>query len=104
MADRAFLERMSRELADQGKLIEAGWVAFRLLALPQDVSPVQLDNCRMAFMAGSQHLFSSINAVLDHGDAEPTDADLRKMSLINEELQAFYAEMELRVAKSKGSA
>jgi hypothetical protein len=26
MADRAFLERLTKQLADEGKLIEAGWV------------------------------------------------------------------------------
>ena len=30
MADRASLERLSRSLADQGKLIEAGFVGLRL--------------------------------------------------------------------------
>lgn len=29
MADRAYLERLSRELTDKGKLIEAGWVGLR---------------------------------------------------------------------------
>jgi DNA modification methylase len=42
MADRAFLERLSRELTDQGKLIEAGWVSLRLAAIPLDASALQL--------------------------------------------------------------
>lgn len=103
MADRAFLERVSRELADQGKLIEAGWVGYRLMVLSPTAPPVQLDECRMAFMAGAQHLFSSIMNILDPG-LEETEADLHKMDLIDKELKAFLAEFELKAAKTRGSA
>lgn len=88
MADRAFLERLSRELVDQGKLMEAGWVGLRLAAVPDDAPKVQLQEMRMAFFAGAQHLFSSIMGVLDAGE-EPTEADLRRMELIDAELRAF---------------
>ena len=54
-------------------------------------------------MAGSQHLFSSIMNVLDPGEQE-TEADLRKMDLIDKELRAFAREMQLKMAKAKGSA
>jgi hypothetical protein len=42
MADRQFLEQLSRKLADEGKLIEAGWVALRLQAIPHNAPAVQL--------------------------------------------------------------
>ena len=103
MADRAFLERLTRELADQGKLVEAGWVGYRLMVMSPDAPAVQLDECRIAFMAGSQHLFSSIMTMLDPGDGE-SEADLHKMDLIDKELRAFAKEMELRVSRSKGTA
>jgi hypothetical protein len=103
MADRAFLERLTRELADQGKLIESGWVGYRLMVIPKDAPQIQLDECRMAFMAGAQHLFSSIMNMLDPG-VEETEGDLHKMSLIHEELDAFLKEFELKAAKTKGSA
>jgi hypothetical protein len=103
MADRAFLERLSRELADQGRLIEAGWVGYRLMVMSPTAPPIQLDECRLAFMAGSQHLFSSLMNILDPG-AEPTDADLRKMDLIELELLKFAEEFELRAVRTKGSA
>ena len=90
MADRAYLERLSRELTDKGKLIEAGWVGLRLAAIPDDAPAVQLDEMRKAFFAGAQHLFSSIMTILDE-DREPTDADLRRMGLISDELEAFGA-------------
>jgi hypothetical protein len=103
MADHAYLERLQKELANSGKLLEAGWVALRLACIPDDAPKVQLDEMRMAFFAGAQHLFSSIMHSLDPG-AEPTDADLNRMDLIEKELQAFIAEFELRQLKTKGRA
>lgn len=93
MADRAFLERLTRELIDQGKLIEAGWVGMRIACELEDAPAIQLREMRMAFFAGAQHLMGSIMSVLDP-DAEPTEADLRRMGLIAEELERFIAEFE----------
>jgi len=108
MPDRADIQRLateiSKQLADDGRLIEAGWASYRYLVLPPTAPPVQIDECRMAFMAGAQHLFSSIIVILDPGDTEPTEADLKKMDLINAELRAFVREMEQRVTATKGSA
>lgn len=97
MADRAHLERLSRELTDKGKLIEAGWVGLRLAAVPLDASPAQLTEMRKAFFAGAQHLFSSIMTILDEG-AEPTDADLARLSLIDTELRSFGHDLEREIA------
>lgn len=96
MADRQYLEALTRRLADDGKLIEAGWVALRLSAIPLDASAVQLSEMRLAFMSGAQHLFASIMGMLDPGSDE-TPADLRRMDLINQELEAFTEELKLRV-------
>ncbi|HEU4344065.1 MAG TPA: hypothetical protein VFU31_21125 [Candidatus Binatia bacterium] len=91
------VDELAKKLADDGKLIEAGFAALRLTVIPADASAIQVREMRMAFMAGAQHLFSSIISVLDPG-SEPTDADLRRMNLINAELEAFVQEMKLRVA------
>lgn len=88
MADRAFLERLSRELTDKGQLIEAGWVGLRLAAISDDAGKDQLREMRMAFFAGAQHLFSSIMTIMDE-DREPTAADLQRMELIDAELKKF---------------
>ncbi len=93
---REGLEQLSKHLVDQGKLIEAGWISLRLLAIPRDASAIQLDEMHMAFFAGAQHLFGSIMSVLDT-DADPTDDDLRRMDLINEELNLFVVEMKQRI-------
>lgn len=103
MADRAFLERLHRELTDQGKLIEAGWVSMRLAAVPLDAPAIQLEEMRNAFFAGAQHLFSSIMTILEPGE-EPTEADLRRLYLINDELQWFIKDFSARRLETKGTA
>ena len=96
MADRQYLEMLSRKMADEGKLIEAGWVGMRLACIPGDAPAVQLAEMRFAFMAGAQHLFTSMLTILDPDD-EPSEADMRKMELIDAELQAFGKELEARL-------
>lgn len=89
MADREYLERLTKELVDQGKLIEAGWIGLRLIAVPDDAPPVQLKEMRMAFFAGAQHLFSSILSFLEEGGDEPTAKDLARMDMVDNELREF---------------
>ena len=103
MADRQFLVQLSKRLADEGKLIEAGWISLRLAVIPLDAPAVQLEEMRNAFMAGAQHLFASLLTILEP-DTNPTDADMMRMDLIDQELRAFVEELKLRVSRSKGSA
>ena len=103
MADRAFLEQLSKRLVDEGKLLEAGWVSLRLAAIPLDASPTQLEEMRNAFFAGAQHLFGTLMTVLDPG-AEPTDADMRHMSMIDGELKEFIAAFSLKHGLPQGRA
>jgi hypothetical protein len=92
---RKELDALAKHLADSGRLIEAGWVALRLQAIPHDAPEIQIQEMRNAYMAGAQHLFASMMATLDSGD-EPTDADMRRMDLISAELDAFYREAMAR--------
>ena len=103
MADRAFLQRLERELVDKGKLIESGFVGLRLATIPLDAPAVQIEEMRNAFFAGAQHLFASVLTILEPGD-EPTDTDLRRMDMIDAELKTFIKEFELRHGITKGSA
>jgi hypothetical protein len=41
-----FLTKLSRTLADQGKLIEAGWISLRLAAIPRDATFILLHHGR----------------------------------------------------------
>jgi len=92
-APRPDLESLTKTLMNQGRLIEAGWVALRIAAVPPDAPQVQIQEMRKAFMAGAQHLFASIMTGLDE-DSEPTSGDMRRMDLIAQELEAFGRELE----------
>ena len=43
-------------------------------------------------------------SILDPGDEEPTENDLRRMSLISDELDRFLADYKLRHGLTEGSA
>jgi hypothetical protein len=90
---RERLIALTKQLSDEGRLIEAGWVGLRAAAVPPSAPPVQIREMRLAFMAGAQHLFASLNAIIDEG-REPTDDDLRRFNLIADELNAFTEEMK----------
>ena len=100
---KAVLEKLSRDLADKGKLIEAGWITLQIAAVDPSASQAQLDEMRMAFFAGAQHLFASMLTVMEPG-IDPTEIDLRRMTLIDVELRNFIAEMATRLLPKKGSA
>lgn len=87
------LQETLREATDKGRLIEAGWISLRIAALPPNTHEVQLREMRGAFFAGAQHLFSSIMSVLEPG-AEPTDANLQRMSQIQTELDEFITVLQ----------
>lgn len=100
MADRAYLERLTRQLADDGRLIEAGWVGLRLDArFPKDPTADQLATLRLAYIGGVQHVWASIFDFLDE-DSEPTATDMRRMDLIAAEIKQI--ELELRPAAGRG--
>lgn len=92
-ARRKLVDDVTKRLADSGKLIEAGWMAMRMLSVPEDAPAVQLSAMRHAFYGGAQHLWGSIMSFLDPG-VEPTEADMRRMDAINDELQEFIASIE----------
>jgi hypothetical protein len=105
MADKAHLERMSREFTDQGKLIEAGWIGLRLACFPPNGNAPadQLKSMREAFFAGAQHLFGSMMTIMDP-DAEPTEKDLERMSMIHAELDGFLNDFMIRNIPTEGHA
>ena len=93
------VKQVLEKLAAEGKVIGGGWAAFELMTL-QNASELQKREMRTAFFAGAQHLWSSIFAVMD-SDREPTEEDMRRMSLIDAELRKFYDEMKLRGSPSE---
>ena len=102
MIDQAASD-LTKELTERGKLIEAGFAVYASCVIPKDAPPVQLSETRLAFMAGAEHVFSSIMNMLDEG-AEPTDADLRRMDLIHKEIEEWRGRISERVQPAQGSA
>jgi hypothetical protein len=92
---KAAIEVATRRLLDQGMIVEAGWMGFSMRVVPKDASTLQRREMRLAFFAGAQHLFASIMTGLDE-DKEPTDADLRRMDLINKELGDFAEQFKIK--------
>jgi hypothetical protein len=84
----ALVDALTKRLVDEGKLVEAGWVAYEKLVMHPDAPQLQRDECRIAFFAGAQHLFSSVLSFLDPG-TEPTLKDLKRMSQLDTELRTF---------------
>lgn len=97
------LQKLHQNLTDKGKLVEAGWIGMRIACIPLDAPDIQVNEMRMAFMAGAQHLFASIMTILDPGD-EPSAKDLQRMDLIDKELRAFGETFAIKFAQPKGSA
>jgi hypothetical protein len=95
-AVRALAEEITRRFTDAGKLIELGFELYRLYVIPEDAPDVQIAECRLAFMAGAEHLFSSVISILDPG-SEPSERDLRRMQAISDELTAWRARLETAV-------
>lgn len=82
------IDRITADLMDAGKIIEAGWHGFRLMVVPPDAGMAQLRDMRAAFFGGALHLFTSIIKSMDAGD-EPTEQDMQRIQLIQEELEVF---------------
>lgn len=99
----ALADAMAKELIAKGLLIEAGFFTLRHMAMAPDAPQIQVDEMRMAFFAGAQHLHGTMMRVFDPGD-EPTAADLKKMDQIDDELQRFIRDFNARFLPTKGSA
>ena len=90
--------QLEKDLADRGMIIAGGWAGFQSLVMPDNASPIQRREMEMAFFAGANHLFATMMNILDPGDSEPTERDLRRVSLIASELEAFETMMRKRYA------
>jgi len=100
---RTIATEMTKRLTDEGKLVEAGWVAFRHLVIAKDAPDVQVSEMRLAFFAGAEHVFSSMIAFMEEGE-EPTEKDLKRMDQLHAELERYRQEMAAKYIHTKGSA
>ena len=106
-AKRRQIERAATELTknliDQGKLIEAGFAAFASYVIPPNAPATQLREMQLAWMAGAEHVWSSVMGMLDPGE-EPSEADLRRMGLIQQEIDKWRTKISERIDHAKGNA
>jgi len=100
------IQRLTKDLADKGLLLAAGWQSYRLMTFGPDSPVKEQDAQKFAFYAGAQHVFASMLNMLDE-DHEPTDADMARMTHLNQELKEFELQFKARSAaamRNKGSA
>jgi hypothetical protein len=99
---REVAERLVKHLADEGKLIEAGWQTYRLLCLKLPPHETR-DDLHEAYLVGAEHVFASIIGMLDPGTGE-TEADLSRMDALHTELEPIRKTLSLKYGRSMGSA
>jgi len=95
------IDRITKEWANRGLVIEGGWQAFRLTAIPKNAHEIQLREMKVAYYAGCQHLFACMMSTLDEQE-EPTPEDLRRVELIHKELDRWVNELK-RAREAKGN-
>lgn len=84
------------------KVIERAWRTYLAGVVPKDAGPAQLAETRQAFYAGASILFSVMTG--EHffdddgkGGIDPAGDDIAKMQAIQDEIDAFGAELDLAV-------
>lgn len=91
--EREIVDRITKQFADEGRILEGGWQAFLAVSMPANANELQKSEMRKAYFLGAQHLFASIMNMLDPG-TEPTERDLKRMDLILKELQQFVEQLK----------
>lgn len=99
---RKTVDQVVRKLADDGRLIEGGFAAFRHITMPADAPPEAIESARTVFMAGAQHLWGCMFGMVDESDDASPD-DMRRMTLVNNELETWYAQFEKQLAAGAGT-
>jgi len=93
---------LAKIAVDNGKLMEVGWYGL-LTVIDPPPSAGYINDLKLAYYGGAQHLFASMVAFFDE-DKEPTQRDLERMEKIFQELKAMEPELVLRGIKTQGSA
>lgn len=104
--NRQLHDELIKRLSDQGKVIEAAFPGLRLgehPLIPHGATADEIENAKLIFMAGAQHVWASMMCMLDPGE-EPTARDVLRMALIDAELGDWTERLKLRVWKAEGTA
>lgn len=89
MIDKAYVERVVKELIDRGRPVEAGWMSYKIHVMPIDAPPGQFEECRRAFYAGAVHLFASVLRAVESDEDKGHDT-LDKMRA---ELRLYHQDL-----------
>ena len=92
---------VTKILVSEGKLLEAGFSILQELMIPLNAPQAQIDDMRLAYMAGAQHLWASVMTSLDSG-LDETVNDLVRMDKIQIELDTWKQSLELRFSSGVG--
>jgi hypothetical protein len=99
---RQLVEDVTKKLADDGKLLEAGWNGFRALYL-QGAQEAQVNDMRIAFYAGAQHIYGSMMSFMEAGE-QPTETDMRRVEALDQEVSEFIEWFKLHIERVEGNA
>ena len=98
---REVAAKVTEELTDHGRLVEAGWVSYRLMVMDDAAPQIQREECKMAFFAGAHHVLNSLAIIMDE-DREPTERDVTRLQKIHAELEEFKNKLMLRYTDAEG--
>lgn len=84
-------DQILKEWAAKGMVVEGGWRGLSMMWGLGGAPVVQQQEMRKAFYAGAQHVFGSIMGLLDPGQGEPTDREMKVLDDIHKELDTFAA-------------
>lgn len=90
---KQIVDEITAKANAEAQTIEFGWLSLKRQWIPPTAGMDQINDMRMAFFAGAQHLWACVNSLMTE-DREPTEADMLRLSRINLELSNFYTELK----------
>lgn len=95
---KAVADQISNTVADEGQLVQTGWLGFAKACMPKGAPDEQVHAMRVSFFSGASHLFASMMVILDPTQ-QPVERDANRMALIYAELEAFQKSFQPKVDK-----
>lgn len=90
------------QLAQDGRLIEAGWVSLMLRGAPGDIKDHQLELVRYAFFRGARHMMALMERV--ENDNVSDEVLSRLTDDLRKEFLAFTAEVNAQHRRNRAMA
>lgn len=94
-------ESLPHLLADQGCLIEGGWLGFKISCDIDEWPEEQQEHARVTFYAGAKYLLTALKRI---SVDQPTPKDHARMDSIEKELRDFIVAWNARHLEPMGSA